>query len=95
MTLTELCTRLEELEQEGYGERSVEVIPAPPPVEDWSKASDDNKERFRINFVIMNYVVIDVSAPSPICSDGPLNLIFTEGCEMPIDSELANEFATW
>lgn len=64
MTLTELRSRLEELEGKGYGGRSVGVIPAPPSVDGWSKAITNDKNRFRLNFIVMDYVVCDVSMPT-------------------------------
>lgn len=87
MKLTELRERLDELERQGHGERSVEVSPAPPPVKNWHKMSREEQRRYRLNFTVMNYVVTSVSLSRML--DGlPVTLTFAEAGEMPDDPDL-------
>lgn len=87
MTLTELRTRLEELERKGHGHRSVEVSPAPPPVPHWHTMSSGELKRYRLNFIVMNYVVTSVSI-GRLLTDPPVTLTFAEADEMPADPAL-------
>lgn len=87
MKLTELRQRLEKLEQEGHGDRSVEVSPAPPPVQNWHKMSREEQRRYRLNFTVMNYVVQSVSL-TPMLHEPLVTLTFAEAGEMPNDPEL-------
>lgn len=87
MTLTELRQRLGELERSGYGDRSVEVSPAPPQVENWHTMSQEEQRRYRLNFTVMNYVVTSVSL-GPLLDKPPVTLTFVEADEMPDDPDL-------
>lgn len=87
MKLTELRERLDELERQGYGDRSVEVHPSPPPVNNWHKMPREEQRRYRLNFTVMNYVVTAVSL-CPMLDEPPVTLTFTEAGEMPDDPDL-------
>lgn len=87
MLVTELRQRLEELERDGHGGRSVEVSPAPPPSVNWPNLSPQEERRYRPNFVVMNYVVTSATL-SPLMDDPPVTLTFTEAGEPPDDPDL-------
>lgn len=86
MNLTELRQCLEDLERQGHGERSVEVSPAPPPVQHWHTMSPEEKKRYRLNFIVMSYVVESVSLV-PMGDEPLVRLVFTETAEMPLDPD--------
>lgn len=87
MNVAELRRRLEELERDGYGSRGVEVSPAPPPVRDWPVMSREEERKYRLNFVVMNYLVDSVSL-SPLITGAPVTLNFVEAAEVPDDLDL-------
>ena len=81
--MTELRSRLEDLEKEGYGQHIVDVSPAPPSCDIWPKKVIEEK-RCRINFVLMDYVVNSVSLDPP--SNSPrVRLTFIEDGKVPRD----------
>lgn len=94
MIVTELRQRLERLERDGHGGRTVEVSPAPPPCDNWPALSRAEQERYRPNFVVMNYTVESV-ALSPLLDDPPVTLTFVEACEVPDDPTLEECAAGW